>query len=67
MHKNLLNAGFAFVDHWSGKIENVQVGRVIKPLTKVLHKSFCCTYACYELYLRVKDPEALVRGYLEIP
>jgi len=52
MHQNLLKAGFALTDHLSGKNENLNVMGVINPPTKVLHKSFCCTYACHELHFR---------------
>ncbi len=50
MHQNLLNAEFASADKLSVRNENVHVTGVIEPLTKVLHKSFCCTYACHELH-----------------
>jgi hypothetical protein len=50
MHQNLLNAEFASVWYINAKNENVHVIRVIKALTKVLHKSFCCTYACRQLH-----------------
>ncbi len=43
--QNLLNAEFTSVWYLSVKNENVQEIRVIKPLAKELHKSFCCTHA----------------------
>jgi hypothetical protein len=45
MHQNLLNAGFAYVWYINDNRENVKESLFIKPLTKVLLKSFCCTYA----------------------
>ena len=54
MHQNLLNAEFASVLYQNDQDENVHEDGVIKPLTKVLHKSFCCTYAYHELHFRVK-------------
>ncbi len=50
MHQNLLNAEFATVWYLNAKNKNVHVIRVIKALTKVLHKCFCCTYAYRQLY-----------------
>jgi hypothetical protein len=32
----------------------------MKALTKVLHKSFCCTYACRQLHFWGKHTEAIV-------
>ena len=49
MHQNLLNAEFAFVEYLNAENKNVQVIRVIKALTKVLLKCFCCTYAYRQL------------------
>jgi len=54
MHQNLLNAEFVFVWYLNGKNENVQENRVIKPPTKVLLKSFCCTYARHGPHFQVK-------------
>ena len=31
--------------------KNMHVIRVMKALTKVLHKNFCCTYACRQLHI----------------
>ncbi len=45
MHQKLLNAEFMSVWYLSDKDENVQEIRVIKPLTKELHKSVCCKHA----------------------
>ncbi len=50
MHQNLLNAEFASVKYLNAKNENVQVIRVIKALTKVLHKCFYCIYAYRQLH-----------------
>ncbi len=50
MHQNLLNAEFASVEYLNAKNKNVHVIRVIKALTKVLHKCFCCTYAYRQLH-----------------
>ena len=50
MHQNLLNAEFVFVLYLGDKNENVRENGVIEPLTKVLHKSFCCTHACHGLH-----------------
>jgi len=49
MHQNLLNAEFASVEHRNARDKNLHVLGVMKALTKVLHKSFCCTYACRQL------------------
>ena len=46
MHQNLLNAEFGFVEYRNAGDENMHVLLVMEALTKVLHKSFCCTYAC---------------------
>jgi hypothetical protein len=46
MHQNLFNAEFAPVTYLMAGDKNLQVIRVMKALTKVLHKSFCCTYTC---------------------
>jgi hypothetical protein len=40
MHQNLLNAEFASVEYLNDKNINLHVIRVMKALTKVLHKSF---------------------------
>jgi hypothetical protein len=50
MHQNLLNAECASVEYRKSGDKNVQVIRVMKALTKVLRKSFCCTYACRQLH-----------------
>jgi len=50
MHQNLLNAEFAYVEYRNAGDKNVQVIRVMKALTKELHKSFCCTYAFLQWY-----------------
>jgi hypothetical protein len=50
MQQNLLNAEFTSVEYLNAKNKDVHVIGVIKALTKVLHKSFCCTYACRQLH-----------------
>ena len=40
MHQNLLNAEFASVVYRNARNKNMHVIRVMKALTKVLHKSF---------------------------
>jgi hypothetical protein len=50
MHQNLLNAEFASVEYLNAKNKKVHIIRVIKALTKVLHKCFCCIYACRKLH-----------------
>jgi hypothetical protein len=55
MHQNLLNAEFTSVEYLNAKNKNVQVIRVIQALTKVLHKSFCCIYACRQLHKGIPD------------
>jgi hypothetical protein len=55
MHQYLLNAEFA-----SGEYQKMHVIRVMKALTKVLHKSFCCTYACCQLHFLGYPTEAIV-------
>jgi hypothetical protein len=50
MQQNLLNAEFASVVYLNAGDKNVQVIRVMKALTKVLNKCFCCTYACRQLH-----------------
>jgi hypothetical protein len=54
MHQNLLNAEFASKEYLNAGDKNMHVFRVMKALTKVLHKSFCCTYACRQLHFWVK-------------
>jgi hypothetical protein len=46
MHQNLLNAEFAPGEYRNAGDKNMYVRWVIQALTKELHKSFCCTYAC---------------------
>jgi hypothetical protein len=46
MHQNLLNAEFTSIEHVDAGDKNVKVIQVIQALTKVLHKCFCCPYAC---------------------
>jgi hypothetical protein len=46
MHQNLLNAEFAFGEYLNVENKYLHVIRVMKALTKELHKSFCCIYAC---------------------
>ena len=50
MHQNLLNAEFASVVYRKAGDKNLHVLGVMKAFTKVLHKSFCCTYACRQLH-----------------
>jgi hypothetical protein len=45
MHQNLLNAEFASGKYRNAGDKNMHVFGVMKAPTKVLHKSFCCTYA----------------------
>jgi len=49
MHQNLLNAEFASVEYLNIENNNILVIRIMNALTKVLLKSFCCTYACRQL------------------
>jgi hypothetical protein len=51
MHQNLLNAEFASGEYRNAGDKNMHVFGVMKALTKELHKSFCCTYACRQLHL----------------
>jgi len=50
MQQNLLNAEFTFVEYLNAESANLHVIGVIKALTKVLLKSFCCIYACHRLH-----------------
>jgi hypothetical protein len=50
MHQNLLNAEFVSVWYLNAMNENVHVIRVMKALTKVLHKCFCCICAYRQLH-----------------
>jgi len=54
MHQNLLNTEFASGEYRNAWDKNMPVFGVMNALTKVLHKSFCCTYACLS-----SDPIAL--------
>jgi hypothetical protein len=45
MQQNLLNAEFAFVAYRNAKNKYMHVLRVMKALTKVLLKCFCCICA----------------------
>jgi hypothetical protein len=51
MHQNLLNAEFASGGYRNAGNKNMHVIRGMIALTKVLHKRFCCTYACRQLDL----------------
>jgi hypothetical protein len=53
MHQNLLNAEFASVAYLKAGDKNMHVFGVMKALTKVLHKCFCCIYACRQLHFWV--------------
>jgi hypothetical protein len=46
MHQNLLNAEFVSVEYLDARNKDLHVLWGMKALTKELHKSFCCTYAC---------------------
>jgi hypothetical protein len=46
MQQNLLNAEFASVEYLNAENINLHIIQVMKAPTKVLHKSFCCIYAC---------------------
>ena len=50
MQQNLLNAEFASGEYQNAGDKNMHVFGVMKALTKVLHKCFCCIYACRQLY-----------------
>jgi hypothetical protein len=56
MHQNLLQAEFASGEYRNAGDKTMHVSGVMKALTKVLHKSFCCTYACCQLHL-LDSPE----------
>jgi hypothetical protein len=51
MQQNLLNAEFVSGEYLTSGDKNMHVLRVIKALTKELLKSFCCIYACRQLYI----------------
>jgi hypothetical protein len=51
VQQNLLNAEFASVLYLNAEDITLHVIRVIKALTKVLLKCFCCTYACRQLHV----------------
>jgi hypothetical protein len=53
MHQNLLNAEFASGEYQNAENKNMHVIRVMKALTKVLHKSFRCIYACLSSDLNI--------------
>jgi len=58
MHKNLLNAGFAYVDYSNYKNENVYAIRIIKRLTKELSawaKAFSAYMPVTDCFFRVKE------------
>ena len=50
MQQNLLNAEFESEAYRNAGDKNMHVFGVMKAPTKVLHKSFCCTYACRQLH-----------------
>ena len=50
MQQNLLNAEFVSGEYRNAKNKDLHVARVMKALTKELHKSFCCTYAFLQWY-----------------
>jgi hypothetical protein len=50
MQQNLLNAGFVSGEYRNAGDKNMHVSGVMKALTKVLHKSFCCIYAYCQLH-----------------
>ena len=60
MQQTLLNAEFAFGEYQNAGNKNMQVIRFMKALTKVLHKCFCCTYACRQLHFLGKHTESIV-------
>ena len=51
MHQNLLNAEFGSGEYRNAGEKNMPVFRVMKALTKELHKRFCCIFACRQLLL----------------
>jgi hypothetical protein len=50
MHQNLLNAEFASGEYRNAGDKNMPVFGVMKALTKVLHKCFCCIHAYCQLH-----------------
>ena len=50
MHQKLLNAEFVSGEYENAGDKTMPVFRVMKALTKVLHKSFCYTYAYCQLH-----------------
>jgi hypothetical protein len=46
MQQNLLNAEFVSGEYRNAKNKDLHVARVMTALTKELHKSFFCIYAC---------------------
>ena len=50
MHQNLLNAEYKSIVYLSAGNIIMNVILAMKALTKVLHKSVCCTYACRQFH-----------------
>ena len=50
MQQNLLNAEFASGEYRNAGDKYIHVFGVMKALTKVLHKSFCCIHAYCQLH-----------------
>jgi len=54
MHQNLLNAEYVSGEYRNAGDKDMHVFGVMKALTKELHNSFCCIYACCQLHFCVK-------------